>query len=92
MHDPKPFVLQTRLDDFYVSYQLNAYSDSPHKQPAIYSELHQNLQDEFNEWGVEILSPHYRAQRDGNQVTTPANYVPQDYEAPHFRMKNFDKE
>lgn len=88
MHEPKPFVLQTSLDDFYVSYQLNAYSDSPNKQPAIYSELHQNIQDEFNESGVEILSPHYRAQRDGNQVTIPAAYLPDNYEAPHFRIKN----
>jgi small-conductance mechanosensitive channel len=91
MHEPKPFVLQTSLDDFYVSYQLNAHSGEPNQQPAIYSELHQNIQDEFNENGIEILSPHYRAQRDGNQVTIPEDYLPKDYEAPYFRVKDVKK-
>jgi len=91
MHTPKPFVLQTSLDDYYVSYQINAYSSAPNRQPLTYSDLHQNIQDEFNEAGVEILSPHYRAQRDGNQVTTPPDYLPPDYEAPSFRVKNTDK-
>lgn len=91
MNTPAPFVLQTSLDDFYVSYQLNAYSSAPNRQPVTYSDLHQNIQDAFNEAGVEILSPHYRAQRDGNQVTTPPAYLPPDYQAPSFRFKNTDK-
>jgi small-conductance mechanosensitive channel len=62
----KPFVLQTDLNDFYVSYQINAYTDSPHLMVDIYSELHQNIQNKFNEAGVEILSPHYRSLRDDN--------------------------
>jgi small-conductance mechanosensitive channel len=37
-----------------------------------YSELHQNIQDKFNQAGVEIMSPHYRAERDGNQTTIPS--------------------
>jgi len=69
-----PYVLQTSLDDFYVSYQLNAHTNEPDKQPQIYSELHQNIQDGFNEAGVEILSPHYRADRDGNDVAIPPQY------------------
>ncbi len=89
--EPQPFVLQTSLDDFYVSYQLNAHSGEPNQQPIIYSELHQNIQDEFNENGIEILSPHYRAQRDGNQVTIPGDYLPKDYEAPYFRVKDVKK-
>ncbi|GAB4246029.1 MAG: mechanosensitive ion channel [Ekhidna sp.] len=66
-----PFVLQTSLDDYYVSYQLNAFTDVPERMPAIYSELHANIQDKFNEAGVEIMSPHYRAVRDGSEVTIP---------------------
>lgn len=85
--NPAPFVLQTSLDDFYVSYQLNAYSYEPNQQPVTYSELHQNIQDAFNEHGIEILSPHYRAQRDGNETTIPKGYLPDDYEAPSFRVK-----
>lgn len=83
---PEPFVLQTSLDDYYVSYQLNAHTLKANRQPAIYSELHQNIQDAFNEAQIEILSPHYRAQRDGNQVTTPEQYLPKDYEPPSFRF------
>ncbi len=85
---PAPFVLQTSLDDFYVSYQLNAYINEVSRQAGIYSDLHRNIQDVFNERGIEILSPHYKALRDGNAVTIPASYLPPEYEAPHFRVKD----
>lgn len=84
---PHPFVLQTSLDDFYVSYQLNARTREIQKMAAIYSELHKNIQDKFNEAGVEIMSPHYGAHRDGNQSTIPQKYLPEDYQAPWFRIK-----
>lgn len=84
---PLPFVLQTSLDDFYVSYQLNARTREIQKMAVIYSELHKNIQDKFNEAGVEIMSPHYGAHRDGNQSTIPQQYLPEDYQAPWFRMK-----
>lgn len=80
----KPFVLQTSLDDFYVSYQLNIYTEQSSRMAAIYSELHQNIQDKFNEAGVEIMSPHYRAARDGNMTTVPPNYLSEDYKTPTF--------
>lgn len=67
--EPKPFVLQTSLDDFYVSYQINVYTKEPTKQPRIYSSLHQNIQDSFNAAGIEIMSPHYSSLRDGNAST-----------------------
>ncbi|WP_425390675.1 mechanosensitive ion channel domain-containing protein [Ekhidna sp.] len=67
----EPFVLQTSLDDWYVAYQLNAYTDLPEQMPRIYSELHSNIQDKFNEADIEIMSPHYRAVRDGNPSTIP---------------------
>jgi small-conductance mechanosensitive channel len=59
--DPKPFVLQTGLNDFYVSYELNCYTDQPRKMARSYSDLHQNIQDVFNEFGVQIMSPHYES-------------------------------
>ena len=86
LEDPKPFVLQTSLDDFYVSYQINAYTDQPSGMAVIYSDLHQNIQDAFNQAGVEILSPHYHSVRDGNATAIPASYLPRDYEAPGFRV------
>jgi small-conductance mechanosensitive channel len=84
--EPKPFVLQTSLEDFYVAYQINAYTREAQRQALIYSDLHQNIQDVFNEQGIEILSPHYRAARDGNMTTIPADYLPKDYEAPCFKV------
>jgi len=89
--EPKPFVLQTSLDDFYVSYELNAYTNSPNIMAKIYSELHSNIQDKFNEAGVEIMSPHYGAHRDGNQTTIPENYLPKTYQAPSFRFFDTSK-
>lgn len=86
LKEPKPFVLQTSLDDFYVSYQINAYTHAADKAAVIYSQLHAHIQDAFNEAGVEILSPHYRAARDGNMVTIPASYLDPNYEAPSFKV------
>ena len=89
--EPKPFVFQTSLDDFYVSYQINAYTENAGSAAKIYSQLHSNIQDAFNEGGVEILSPHYRAARDGNMVTIPADYLPPDYKVPGFNV-NINKD
>lgn len=86
LKEPRPFVLQTSLDDFYVSYQINAYTKEANKQATIYSQLHSNIQDCCNEVGIEILSPHYRAERDGNMTTIPANYLSKDYKAPAFNV------
>jgi small-conductance mechanosensitive channel len=86
LKDPVPFVLQTSLDDFYVSYEINAYTKSPSEQATIYSDLHQHIQDCCNEAGIEILSPHYRAARDGNMVTIPVSYLDKDYKSPGFNV------
>jgi small-conductance mechanosensitive channel len=84
---PEPFVLQTSLDDFYVSYQLNVYTKAANQQAVIYSQLHQHIQDACNEAGIEIMSPHYQAMRDGNTTTIPADYLPKDYQAPRFEVR-----
>jgi small-conductance mechanosensitive channel len=85
---PKPFVFQTALNDFNVSYEINAYTDRPNDMQQIYSDLHQNIQDEFNQGGVEIMSPNYHALRDGNTVTIPEENRPKGYEAPGFRVES----
>ena len=66
LKDPRPFVLQISLNDFHVTYQLNAYTAMPNKMSTLYSRLHQNIQDKFNEAGIEIMSPHFTALRRGN--------------------------
>lgn len=87
---PAPFVLQTSLDDFYVSYQLNVYTEKPSVMVRTYSELHQNIQDKFNEAGIEIMSPHYSSLRDGNQTTIPESYLPESYQPPLFKFQRHD--
>ena len=57
--EPKPFVVQRALSDFYVEYRLCAYTDESGRRLLILSELHANVQDAFNEFGVQIMSPHY---------------------------------
>jgi len=86
--EPEPFVLQTSFDDFSVAYQINAYTKHASKQAVIYSELYQNLQDKFNEAGIEILSPSYQAIRDGSAVTIPPEHLPKDYVPPGFKINN----
>lgn len=86
LRQPPPFVLQRSLDDFYVTYELNAYTDTPCEVLNIYSALHRNIQDKFNEAGVEICSPHLCSVRDGNAIEIPEQYIKADYKAPAFRM------
>lgn len=59
-HTLKPFVLQKSLSDFYVEYELNAYTREPEKMGQIYSDLNQQILDQFNTAGIEIASPHLR--------------------------------
>jgi small-conductance mechanosensitive channel len=87
MTDKKPFVLQTGLNDFNVSYQLNAYTALSNQMAAIYSRLHQNIQDKFNEAGVEIMSPHYTSLRDGNHIQIPEEYLAEGYNKPGFKVE-----
>jgi small-conductance mechanosensitive channel len=84
--EPSPYVLQTSLDDFYVSYMLKMFIDEPESIPQIYSNLLQNLQDHCAAAGIEIMSPHYGALRDGNQTTIPAQHLPADYQRPGFQI------
>lgn len=88
LKDRQPFVLQTSLDDWYVSYQINAYTNEPNKMAQVYSNLHQEIQNVFFEHGVEIMSPHYQAMRDGNETSIPPAYRAEGYEAPAFNLKN----
>jgi small-conductance mechanosensitive channel len=76
--EPPAYVYQRALSDFYVEYELFAHIDKPLERVATLSALHANIQDTFNEHGVQIMSPHFLAQ--------PANaiVVPQEgwYAAP----------
>jgi small-conductance mechanosensitive channel len=59
--EPKPVVFQTALQDFYVQYTLLVALERPDRRGPILNTLHANIQDAFNEHGVQIMSPNYEA-------------------------------
>jgi len=72
--EPQPFVLQTSLSDFAADYQVNAYCSDVSNLPQIYSDLHANIQDVFNEYGVQIMSPAYVADPESAKVVPPEHW------------------
>ncbi len=60
LKEPVPFIRQKLLGDYAVNYELNAYCDNASKMMLMYTEMHRNIQDVFNENGVQIMSPAYK--------------------------------
>jgi len=87
---PRPFVWQTALNDFYVTYEINAYTANARDMVNTYAVLHANIQDTFFAAGVEIMSPHYTSVRDGHTVQIPEAQRPPGYRAPAFRVEHVD--
>lgn len=84
--EPAPFVLQTSLDDYYVSYELNACTEHAGRMAGIYSDMHARILENFHAAGVEIMSPHFYALRDGSAANIPAQHLPKDYSPPPFQV------
>jgi small-conductance mechanosensitive channel len=57
--EPKPFVFQLALGDFAVTYEINVACEDPRAMGAVYTDLHRNILDVFNEYGVQIMTPAY---------------------------------
>ena len=71
---PEPFVVQRALSDFYVEYTLIArLEDEKHRVEAL-SSLNSQIQDTFNEFGVQIMSPHYMVQPASSMIIPPAKW------------------
>jgi len=88
LQKPEPFVLVKSLDDFYINYEINCHTKHPEKSAVIYSYLHESIKNELHNAGIEILSPHYNAVRDGNDLTVPPENVPKNYVKPGFKIGN----
>jgi len=71
LSEPRPYVLQSGLDDFYARYTVNAFTREPNRMAVIYSGLRENIQDGFHGAGIEITSAHYMALRDGSRAARP---------------------
>lgn len=61
---PQPFVLETELNDNYMCYQINAYIKNADDLPVVMSDLLQNIQDYFNDAGIELFAPHHFSTRE----------------------------
>ncbi len=61
LREPPPFVRQKSLGDFAIMYEINAYCDQPQASNTLYTFLHHNILDIFNEYGVQIMTPAYVA-------------------------------
>ncbi len=85
---PQPRVFQTALSDFYPEYRLVAHAvpTEPKSRAELLTALHANIQDVFNEYGVQIMSPHYVADPEQSK------WVPRDqwFTSPADRVQ--DKE
>ena len=59
LKDPPPYVLHKGLGDFAVTYEINAYCDDPVNMYFMYTDLHRNILDVFNENNIQIMTPAY---------------------------------
>jgi small-conductance mechanosensitive channel len=68
LSEPKPFVRQLSLGDFAVTYEINVYCGDPHAMAQIYTGLHRNILDVFNEHGIQIMTPAYEGDPESPKV------------------------
>ncbi|MBF8757223.1 mechanosensitive ion channel family protein [Pseudomonas guariconensis] len=76
VEQPSPQVFQTALSDFYPEYRLvaQAIPSEPRPRAELLSMLHANIQDVFNEYGVQIMSPHYLADPEQAKFVPPERW------------------
>ncbi|PVZ41053.1 mechanosensitive ion channel family protein [Pseudomonas sp. CC120222-01a] len=80
LQTPQPQVFQTALSDFYPEYRLvaQAVPSEPRPRAELLTMLHANIQDVFNEYGVQIMSPHYLGDPEQDKVVPRESW----YNAP----------
>lgn len=72
--EPAPFVLQSRLGDFAVFYQVHGYTDRSEGVPQVMADLHRNILDQFNAQGVQIMTPAYEGDPEQPKVVPPERW------------------
>jgi small-conductance mechanosensitive channel len=89
LRQPAPFVLQKALGNFAVDYEINAYCDNPRAMFPLYSALHRNILDVFNEYDVQIMTPAYEGDPEqpkvvprGQWFAAPAGAAPSGSNGP----------
>lgn len=74
--EPRPFVLQAALEDFYVRYWLFVCLEQQQSRLYTLNSLHANIQDLFNEYGVQIMSPNYMLDPAAPKVVPKQGWMP----------------
>ena len=72
--EPKPFVWREGLEDFYVKYTLLVAPEDPNDRAALLDRLHARILDAFNQYGVQIMSPHYMIDPRDQKVVPPSRW------------------
>ncbi len=85
LREPAPFILQQSLGDYAVNYELNVYCDNPSAMYQLYTELHRNILDVFNEYNVQIMTPSYVADPTAPKVVPRDQWFAQPAAAPALR-------
>jgi len=80
--DPAPQVWQKALSDFYVEYELVFNMDDPSMRVPVLSQLHQHIQDAFNEQGVQIMTPHFEGQPDEKVLVPKSRWFSKPTDPP----------
>ena len=71
---PSPFVLVKRLGDFAVTYELNVYCSNVPAMNQLYTQLHRQILDVFNEYGVQIMTPAYEGDPEQPKIVPPKDW------------------
>lgn len=86
LRDQPPFVHQRALGDFCITYELNAFCDAPDQMRVLYTELHRNILDVFNEYGVQIMTPAYEGDPDRLKVVPKELWYAEPAQPPASRQ------
>jgi len=68
LKEPPPYVIQLKLGEFAVTYQIDGFTDRADMMQWIYTDLHRNILDQFNEHGVQIMTPAYEGDPESPKI------------------------
>jgi small-conductance mechanosensitive channel len=85
--DKAPFVLKKELGTFCVIYELNVYCDAPGKMILVYTQLHSNILDIFNEYGIQIMTPSYEGDTEQLKVVPMEHWYAAPARRPDVSME-----
>ncbi|NYU10008.1 mechanosensitive ion channel protein MscS [Enterobacteriaceae bacterium CCUG 67584] len=77
-----PLVRQLSLMDWYIAYELQVRLLPGQSLAVARNELHSNIQDVFNEFNVQIMSPNFVMQPEGAVMVAKENWYPAPATAP----------